>query len=292
MRTDIHRPSSPDFDPEAYDCWGVFDSHPEEGDHKDRRRVVSALVEEGYKFGHGGSTTCGHCGAAIRYGALMVHQGAKEFIFVGEECLANRFESTTKAEFQMLRKAAKLNRERATKKQVAEQTFADNPWLNECPTYGGDFLDSLYEQARAGKILSERQIEAGQKALAKAKIREEEFQARAAAQAAAIEAGVRCPEGKVTIRGEIVSVKWHENEFGGSLKMIVQSEEGFRVWSTVPRAFDGYGFFDEEAGGWREISGAQVGDQVEFSATVTPSNDDPLFGFAKRPTKAKYLARA
>ena len=221
----------------------------------------------------------------------MVRSDVKEFIFVGEECLNNRFEEMTKAEFQMLRKAAKLNRERATKKEIVEATFAANPWLHEIPTYGGDFLDSLYEQAQKGKTLSEKQIEAGQKALEQAKIREEKFQAQAAADAEAIAKGVKAPSGKVTVRGEVVCVKWHENEFGGSLKMIVRAEEGWRVWMTVPRSLQG-GAWIEHEDGFEIVEDVKPGEQVEFSATVTPSSDDPMFGFAKRPTKARNLSRA
>lgn len=289
-RTDIHAPASPDFDPEAYDCWGVFDNHELWGSTRERKQVVATLVAEGYKFGHGSSSTCGHCGTHIRYAALMVHKGAKQFIFVGEDCLANRFEELTKAEFQMLRKAASLNRERQTKAETFAQTLADNPWLEECPTYGGDFLDSLYAQAQRGKQLSERQIEAGQKALAKAKEREAAFQARAAAEAQLLSEGVKAPEGKVTVVGTVVKIKWHENAYGGSLKMIVETDEGWKVWSTVPRNLQQNSALIN--GEWVDREDVQEGERVEFTATLTRSDRDPLFAFAKRPTKARVLQNA
>lgn len=289
-RTDVHAPASPMFDPEAYDCWGVFDTHPEEGDHSARGSVVNELMARGFKKGHGDMNRCGHCGTGMRYAALMVRQDVSEYIYVGQDCLSNRFEDLTKAEFDLLRKAAKLNRERASKAEIREQTFADNPWLSEIPAYGGDFLDSLYEQASAGKPLSERQIEAGQKVLAKAKGREAELQARAAAEAELKAAGVKAPEGKVKVRGKVVRVKWQDSAYGGSLKMIVEDQDGWKVWVSVPRSLQMSSCLVN--GEWVERRDVQEGDMVEFVADLTRSDRDPLFAFGKRPTKAQILENA
>jgi hypothetical protein len=290
-RTDAHAPASPNFDPEAYDCWGVFDTAPDNTDSAARGKAVTTLLDKGYRIGSGSSAQCGHCGTFIRYAALMVRYDMEEFIFVGQDCLINRFEDLTKAEFTLLRKAAKLNRERASKKQVAEQTFSDNPWLAEIPTYGGTFLDSLYEQAQGGKSLTEKQIEAGIKALDKAKEREEQFQARKAQETVLIEQGVQAPEGKVIVTGTVLSVKWQESAYGGSLKMLVESDEGWKVWSSVPKSLQGTSAL---VGGeeWKFSQDVQAGERIEFTATLTPSDKDPLFAFAKRPTKAQVLTTA
>lgn len=114
-RTDIHRPSAPEFDPQAYDLQGVFDLNPDPifGGRENARRValVNTLVDAGYRFaGHQCSGQCGHCGASIRYAALLSHTASHELIWVGETCLDNRF-SRTKAEFDRLRKTAQLQRE-------------------------------------------------------------------------------------------------------------------------------------------------------------------------------------
>ena len=135
MRTDIHRPSSPDFDPQAYDFYGVFDNHPDPmqaaAQGPLRQQAVAALVERGLRFGAGSSSQCGHCGAHIRYAALMVREDVKEFIFVGEDCLDNRFDSLTKDEFQRLRKAAALNADRVRKSERVAKVYADNPGLEQ-----------------------------------------------------------------------------------------------------------------------------------------------------------------
>lgn len=289
-RQDPHAPASPNFDPEAYACWGVFDTGPENMDNQARIVAINALLGAGYKSGYGSSGQCGHCGQSIRYAALMVRSDISEFIYVGQDCLSNRFESLTKAEFDSLRKAAKLNRERATKKQIFDQTLADNPWLAEIPTYGTTFLDSLYEQAQQGKQLSAKQIEAGINALAKAKEREAAFQARKAQEAALLQQGVEAPEGKITVIGKVLTLKWQDSAYGGSLKMLVQADAGWKVWSTVPSSLvGGNALINDE---WVTTSGANEGDTIEFTATLTRSDRDPLFAFAKRPTKAKILTVA
>lgn len=289
-RKDPHAPASPNFDPEAYSCWGVFDTAPENMDNAARIVAVNALLAAGYRIGAGNSSKCGHCGQGIRYAALMVRSDISEFIYVGQDCLDNRFESLTKAEFESLRKAAKLNRERATKKQVFDQTIAENPWLTEIPNYASTFLDSLYEQAQKGKRLSEKQIESGQIALAKAKEREAALQARKAQEAALLDSGVQAPEGKITVVGKVLSLKWQDSAYGGSLKMLVQSDEGWKVWSTVPSSLVGGNALVN--GEWITTSGANEGDTIEFTANLTRSDRDALFAFAKRPTKAKILAVA
>lgn len=116
VRTDIHRPSAEEFDPEAYICLGVFDLHPEDGDNARRQEVVRHQRELGYDLAphqrERGAGQCGHCGAHLRYAALLRHEISGELIYVGETCLLGRFESLTKSEFQRLRAAAALSSER------------------------------------------------------------------------------------------------------------------------------------------------------------------------------------
>lgn len=129
-RTDIHRPSAPEFDPEAYAFFGCFDLNPEWGDNGARIQLVNALLKEGYSFRGAphGSGQCSHCGAHIRYAALMGHEPTKTLLYVGETCLDNRFEMT-KAEFDRLRKAASLNRERTAKRDRIAALLAEHPVL-------------------------------------------------------------------------------------------------------------------------------------------------------------------
>jgi hypothetical protein len=65
-----------------------------------------------------------------------------------------------------------------------------------------------------------------------------------------------CPTGRITIIGTIVKLGTKSN--------------GFLVWGTCPS----------------ELYDKERGDTVVFKATVTPSENDPKFGFFKRPAVA------
>lgn len=100
-----------------------------------------------------------------------------------------------------------------------------------------------------------------------------EAQAAAVLRMAAEQANEPAPapvvEGRVQITGTVRSTKWVDNAYGGSRKMLVVDDRGFKVWGTVPSALS-----------------VERGDRVSFTATVTASDDDETFGFYSRPTKA------
>lgn len=87
------------------------------------------------------------------------------------------------------------------------------------------------------------------------------------------------PTGRVQVEGEVVSVKSYFSQYGESIKITVKSDEGFLVWGTAPSTILRDVGFDGELKGSR----------VRFTATVEPSEDDPSFGFYKRPTKAQLV---
>lgn len=57
------------------------------------------------------------------------------------------------------------------------------------------------------------------------------------------------------------------------MKALIKTVEGWKVWGTLPAAIDD----------------VERGTKVQFDAKVTPSDDDPKFGFFKRPTKAALV---
>lgn len=81
-------------------------------------------------------------------------------------------------------------------------------------------------------------------------------------------------EGRVVITGKVLSVKERFSAYGSVLKITVKDDRGFRVWGTLPRSIGGQGC---------------TGRRVTFHAIVEASDDDPAFGFFKRPTKAEIL---
>jgi hypothetical protein len=90
--------------------------------------------------------------------------------------------------------------------------------------------------------------------------------------------------GRQVVEGEVLSVKHVDNDFGGSLKMLVKRADGSKIWTTVPSdllAVD----YDVPVEDRPELKGARV----RFTVTVEPSQDDPIFAFGKRPSKATRL---
>jgi hypothetical protein len=300
-RTDIHRPSAPEFDPQAYVLHGVFDLHLESGDAHRRVEVVNRLVARGFRFAnHQFSGQCGHCGAHIRYAALMSRRfpnlsaaDAQELIWVGETCLDNRFE-LTKTEFDRLRKVAQLDREKQAVKKA---------WLASCEQYPAlayasyteDIVDAYISEvrdpnqathlragagwalataadiARKGRIygsISERQALFLDKLLREIDEKLAAYAARQAEKQANPDGPV--PTGRVQLQGVVLGEpKFHDNDFGGAFKITVKLANGSRVWGSVPSAIE-----------------VHKGDEIAFTATVASSEDDPSFGFYKRPAKA------
>lgn len=280
MRTDIHRPSSPNFDPQAYRCMGVYDNKIEPGgfanhDIVARKQVINSLIDEGYRFGAGSSSQCGHCGAHIRYGALMVRDDVKEFIFVGEDCLDNRFDSLTKDEFQRLRKAAALNADRVRKSERVNKLYADYPGLEQALTTDHHIVSDIRFRLLARGEISEKQVALVFKIAQQEAERAQRIADREAEAAALAASGVRVPTGRGTVEGTILSVREQEGAYGFQIKVLVQADEGWKVWGTLPRSL------------WED---ARVGARISFKATITASNDDPVFGFFSRPTNAALVA--
>ena len=91
--------------------------------------------------------------------------------------------------------------------------------------------------------------------------------------------------GKQVITGEVISAKWVSGYYGDSFKMLVKDERGFKVWGTVPEKIQ-----IDVVGSYSQIDGDDMkGVKVTFTATVTASDDDPQFGFFKRPTKGAVI---
>jgi hypothetical protein len=165
-RTDIHRPGALEFDPQAYEYRGAFDLQSQ-WENRPRVEAIGRLLDEGYKFGHGGGGQCGHCGTRIRYAALLARPDVKEFIYVGEQCLDNRFE-LAQDEFHALRLAGKLNRERSKKIEKIEALVQAHPLLADL-TYpealDSNFLTDVGQRFTDKGILSDRQVEAAERVL-------------------------------------------------------------------------------------------------------------------------------
>ena len=187
-----------------------------------------------------------------------------------KECMGGEFLPLSEGS----RKIGKTSTSRITyvPLDVAEQLVLG---LNHCLTiYTGQPFESRGEQrchlyintkCKPAVRIIEDALEAQERALQAE---------REAEEAAAWAAAAEVPTGRVEVTGEVISIRTNENEWGYITRTVVRDAQGFKVWGTLPSA----------------ISGAKRGDIVTFTATLTPSNDDPKFGFFKRPTKASIVA--
>jgi len=80
-------------------------------------------------------------------------------------------------------------------------------------------------------------------------------------------------EGRSTFTGKVIATYERETQFGIQNKMIFEDDRGFKLSSTAPRAL------------WNDFTDSPRGCEIQFDAAVVISDDDPCFGFAKRPTK-------
>jgi len=302
IRTDVHAPSSAAFDPSLYDCYGCWDGSPEFvcvgfDPLQEYREQIKSLVARGYTCGRGCKAVCGHCGANIRYFALLVRDDVKQFIHVGEQCLDNRFQVETAAEFQNLRKSAKLNRERATRDERIE-SLRQNPAIARLLDGGRDveaseFLYDVRSKALEYGRLSDGQIAAVERAFAQIARREQWAAERRAEALRLAEAGVKAPEGRVEVTGVVLSAKEHQSQFGTAIKIVVKSDDGWKVWTTAPASL----LINVDAAAVKsattvidEVREALVGKRIKFVAALTRSPSDAAFAFGKRPTKASFVA--
>lgn len=228
---------------------------------------------------------CHHCGAHIRYFALLRHVPTGYAIAVGETCLENRFERAT-ADFQRLRRQAQLDREQQRIKTACAEFLDanDDAEIHEALTRDSDLsvfpgLDA-YAVGTITDIrrkfwtygnISEGQINFIKRLIAQGA----ERLARQAEQDA--ETKVPAPVGRVTFEGVVVSRKWKDSDYGGGFKITVKVTEPNGVWLawvSEPSSIE-----------------TERGDLIKLTATLTRS-DNAHFAFGKRPSKAMILEHA
>lgn len=285
-RTDIHRPT--ELVTEDYTFIYADDNlHPAQNKWAAEMRSIVRRGMTGPTADRG-TDQCHHCGAYLRYYAILKHEPTQTYIAVGETCLDNRFGRAT-AEFQRLRKQAALDRQAQRIKTAAAEFAASLPTpLNEAFDRDTDLAERFGLDGWALSTVTdirrkvwdyygnatERQVALVQRLIDEVPVRKARAMQRAAEEAAQIPA----PTGKVTFTGTVVSRKWHENDFGGAMKITVKvsTPEGiYLVWVTEPKA----------------LGNTEVGDVVNMTATLTQSNDKPHFAFGKRPSKASIVQK-
>jgi hypothetical protein len=206
---------------------------------------------------------CDHCGQSLRYCNVFYHKPSGGYLCVGNDC-CHRLSLASREQLESL----KLYKFRQQFKKAWQQ------WLEVNPAFVilGDIVedstiqDIMHRGRSTGKL--------SDKARDYLAVRATWFVERAVSKAKeALEPKSECLTGRIQVKGQILSVKHQDSQWGGSYKMLVKDYRGFKVWGNIPSEID-----------------ANVGDVVEFTATVEKSDKDESFGFYKRPSKAKTIS--
>lgn len=80
-------------------------------------------------------------------------------------------------------------------------------------------------------------------------------------------------DGRRELTGEVLGRRVQEGHWSNTEKMLVRLDDGNKVWGTVPI----------------DLLDVEVGQRVQFTATVEVSAKDEHFGFFSRPKKGKVL---
>jgi len=133
---------------------------------------------------------------------------------------------------------------------------------------GNDYLDNIASIARLEIV--PRKFDGYAASILAAYERHLEQEAEAALQR---ETATPASPGRQVVTGTIISIKEKFGQYGVQLKMVLLTADGWKLYSTLPRA----------------IATANSGDQVAMTVTVTPSDNDAFFAFGSRPSKATIV---
>lgn len=282
-RSDVHSPKN--LVTEDYEYVFAYDSG--------NAMVLTNLLstDEGQKFWeelqanmvriHDANCQCDHCGAWIRYVAILRHKPTGKYITVGETCLENRFERAT-SDFHAMRKAAELDRQQQRIRQACEAyktEHSDVDWEALAASENWFVQDVMSKFRRYGEM-SDRQLDAIVRAVA----RDAERAAEKANQPEEVFVQPE-PAKAVRITGTVMTTKYVEGYVGGSvLKMMVKverAEGNWKLWGTVPDSIQ-----------YNEGHGVEKGSTVTFTADVKPASWMADGGEFVRPRKAEIVRPA
>lgn len=255
-----------------------------------RERVQAHVARTGGTYStheHGGNCmVCGSVNAV--YTILFYHAKSNTYIRLGQDC-AEKLDMGNSFEMNSFRKTVENVREALAGKRKAQALLADAGLEAAWAVYTSDLSEYPAGQRIPYEVVTVRDIVGKLVKYGSISPKATEFvrallvklanlpkleAERAAEKAAAAD----CPTGRVQITGTVLKVALYSNNFsrfGDDIaKMTVKANEGFIVFVTVPSGLS-----------------AERGQTVTFTATLTPSDNDPKFGFGKRPTGGKGLSK-
>lgn len=290
-RKDIHRPAA--IEPADYE-FVAFDYLPSSpGDLgaamflAEQRKAKRAHMERtgGVYSGHEHGGLCHICGSVNAiYSASFYHAKSNRYIKTGLDC-AQKLEC---AGIDAFKKNVKKAKEAAAGKRKAQAILQEKGLGKAWELYVGDtardreltrdentLFDIVSRLVKWGNISDKAAAFLGQ-LLDRIERAPEIAAEKAAAKALEMANAKPVPrsEGRVLVKGEVLSIKEQELMYGVQIRMLVKSEDGFKLFGSVPSAI---------------LDKVERGSVVEFNASIKPSDDDKFFGFFSRPSKAKVI---
>lgn len=206
------------------------------------------------------------CGAYFRNGDVWQHVTTGEMIHLGHDCAEKYGLEADRAAWERWHKAEAEKRSIARieqKRAAARDAYlAERPELAAALQVDHPILRDMAAKLHRYGSLSEKQIAFAVKLAGEAQTKK---------QAQAEERHVPAPQGRVTFRGRVVSIKTYESDWGPSTKLIVKMETADGCWlAMVSEPRDLY---------------ALRGDVVEMTATLKTGRE-AHFALGSRPTGA------
>jgi hypothetical protein len=210
---------------------------------------------------------CEHCGTPHYYGAVFKRTDG-EYLTIGNVC-ADKFFSYPSRKAYLVAAAKRVTAARKWKEASADKANAFlREWVVIAEALETDhpIVESIRERLFKYGSLSGKQIAFVMKLASETEDRAAEAENRRPIPAELL-------EGRHAFEGVALGFKDVENYYGMTTKMVFRDDRGFTLYGTAFATDDGY----------------VKGDRVAFHATVSVSDDDPTFGFFKRPTKGRRV---
>jgi hypothetical protein len=256
-----------------------------EGENGPVREIEWDGTEEWFDMGRPTASTCAHaivgqcdhCGAHHTYQTILLYIPTGELLSVGNTCAVERFGRQDWA-----RCIADGKRRAELRFEREKKTSAALAAMNEATRAAFDWATTDENANRIAKDISGKVAQYGplteRQAAFLCKLHAESLEKKTQVETGEVSP---CPAGRVEIEGTIVGTKVVDDPYsrwGGSKTMLViRDDRGFKVYGSLP---SGLGCCFNELRGTR----------LRFAAAIEPSNDDPTFGFYKRPTKVENLS--
>ena len=313
-RTDIHRPSA--IVPDDYQYVAVWTMNIQGiGDcefiRQEREISKAHMARTAGRLVHNSHGSCGVCGNVMAiYLVLFYHAKSNEYIVVGVNCAQKLDMGCDFKAVELFKRRCADAREQLAGKRKAIALLSDagliDAWevfnapfpqhTTDCTAAGqtihgddnGAFHACTCDQAvraRAwdqyeertirdivGKLVKYGNVSDAQKGFVSKLLgniaRRPIIEAQRAAER---EAAAPVVEGRHEVVGTVVTIKtietdtsFHYGDDGVRTKALIRLDDGAKVWGS-------------------RFANIEKGDRVRFTATFTPSKDDPKFGFYSRP---------